>query len=225
MYNLFDDILENTMNDNEVVFVGQDLIRPLFKSMGLSDEKFLELVFTDFEQHKVRYYFTEMEVGGLLALHENLAKRKNIQDISFTKPSEWLLEYGHRHPQARVSVWVERLEFIEQIIAHFAYEFNAYKNDLKRNLDATFKSDPKRIATWAFLNPLFTPERDQEKLMVSFLKGGVELVRVHEEIHQKFIEVGVNKIGDPEKLPVNLFYQYFSPNFRTKLLEDAVFGR
>ncbi len=225
MYNLVDDILESTMNDKEVVYVGQELIRPLFKAVSLTNERFLELVFGDFEQHRIRYYFSEMEAGELIALHGNLGNRKNIQEISFTKPSEWLLEYGHRHPEARVAEWVERLEFIEQIIVSFAYDFNAYRNDLKRNLDATFKADPKRIATWAFLNPLFTPERDQEKLLVGFLKGGVDLIRVHEEIHLKFIEVGIKKIGNPEKLSADLFYQYFSPNFRTKLLEDTVFGR
>lgn len=220
-----DDILESTMNDKEVVYVGSELIRPLLKAVGLTDDRFLELVFNDFEQHKIRYYFLEMEAGELVSIHGNFANRKSIQDISFTKPSEWLLEYGHRNPQARVSQWLERLEFIEQIIIGFAYDFNAYKNDLKRNLDSTFKTDPKRIATWAFLNPLFTPERDQDKILADFLRGGIELSRVHEEIHQKFIEVGINKIGSPERLSANLFYQYFSPNYRVKLLEDAVFGR
>ncbi|MBX2986821.1 MAG: hypothetical protein KF802_02890 [Bdellovibrionaceae bacterium] len=216
--------LEDVFENSNPVLGGPNLVRPLLKVCSYP-ERLVELIFNDFDQPKIRNHIMGLGVKELLTLQDNFAKVKTIENISFRKPSEWLLDYGHMNRGTIVSHWVERMEFIESIITTFYNDYNLFKNDLSKNLDKVFKAESQRLTIWAFLNPTITDERDQKKYMYDFMIGKTSLERLKTELHAEFIKVGLNKIGEPEEQTVKNFYFFFSPDINQHVLLEMVFGR
>jgi len=211
----------NETQEQETKTVELQVVFQLANKLGLDSELTTIMVGNSSKMDILQYMFKQ-QMNKILALEENL--HGSVNEISFSKPSEFFTRLHEEDRHTLVTGWTEKFEVYEHVVKRICDSYRENGQNLRGNLEETYTNNKIRLTGDMFFKFNRTTQDERDILTAFYIAGNSDLETIEEHLKLKFIEEGLEKGNNPIHITYWEFVALFEPNYNPNSVIELVFN-